>query len=145
MSIQHQVLELSTDEAIGLYNLTPQVQAFVTASGVQNGQVLVFSRHTTTALAVNEYEERLLADIKTYLRKLAPPGDRYLHNDLHLRDVPPDEPINAHSHLMAITLHNSELIPIIAGQLALGTYQSILLCELDGPRQRTVFVQVSGE
>ncbi|MFE4104704.1 secondary thiamine-phosphate synthase enzyme YjbQ [Almyronema epifaneia] len=145
MPIHHQLLELQTTDALALYNLTPQVQAFVTASGIQNGHVLIFSRHTTTALVVNENEERLLEDIKTYLRKLAPAGDRYLHNDLHLRSVPPDEPINAHSHLMAITLHNSELVPIVAGQLALGTYQAILLCELDGPRCRSVFVQASGE
>ena len=105
----------------------------------------MFSRHTTTALAVNEYEERLLEDIKTYLRKLAPESEPYLHNDLHLRDVPEDEPINAHSHLMAITLNNSEVIPIVDGKLALGTYQSVMLLELDGPRQRQVFLQISGE
>ncbi|WP_010479161.1 secondary thiamine-phosphate synthase enzyme YjbQ [Acaryochloris sp. CCMEE 5410] len=100
---------------------------------------------TTTALAINEYEERLLEDIKVYLHKLAPANQRYLHNDLHLRDVPEDEPENAHSHLMAITLSSSEVVPIVEGQLALGTYQSVLLLELDGPRQRTVFLQLSGE
>ncbi|NET54246.1 MAG: YjbQ family protein [Merismopedia sp. SIO2A8] len=145
MTIFHNILSVETQRAIALINLTPQVQQVVIESGVQSGQVLVFSRHTTTALAVNEYEERLLVDIEAYLKKLAPEGDRYLHNDLHLRDVPPDEPINAHSHLMAMTLHNSEMIPIVDGTLALGSYQSILLCELDGPRQRTVFVQVFGE
>ena len=107
--------------------------------------MLVFSRHTTTALAINEYEERLLEDIKVYLRKLAPESDKYLHNDLHLRIVPPDEPMNAHSHLMAMTLSTSEVIPIIDGQLALGTYQSVLFFDLDGPRKRTVLVQISGE
>ena len=113
--------------------------------GVPQGQVVAFSCHTTTALTVNEAEERLLVDIKTYLRKLAPPQDRYLHNDLHLRDVPPDEPINAHSHLMAMTLGNSETVPILDGQLALGTYQSIMLVDLDGPRQgRTVLIQICG-
>jgi secondary thiamine-phosphate synthase enzyme len=99
----------------------------------------------STALAINEYEERLLTDICAYLRKLAPPGDRYRHNDLHLRDVPPDEPENAHSHLMAMTLSTSEVVPIVAGKLALGTYQSVLFLELDGPRQRSLFVQVTGE
>jgi secondary thiamine-phosphate synthase enzyme len=145
MSIQHTLIHLQTDASIGIYNITPQIQAFVDSTGIRNGYVLVFARHTTTALAVNEYEERLLEDIKVYLRKLAPEGDRYLHNDLHLRDVPPDEPINAHSHLMAMTLNNSEMIPIVEGKLALGTYQSVLLLELDGPRDRTVFLQVAGE
>jgi secondary thiamine-phosphate synthase enzyme len=145
MAIFHTILDLPTDDSIGLYNVTPQIQYFVDTTGIQAGQVLVCSRHTTTALAVNEYEERLLTDIKAYLRRLAPPEAKYLHNDLHLRDVPPDEPENAHSHLMAMTLHNSEVVPIVDGRLALGTYQSILFIELDGPRQRTLFVQVSGE
>lgn len=105
----------------------------------------MFSRHTTTAIAINENEERLLVDIQHYLKRLAPPDAPYLHNDLHLRDVPPDEPENAHSHLMAITLSTSEVIPIVEGKLALGTYQSILFLDLDGPRQRTLFVQISGE
>ncbi|CAA9573899.1 Uncharacterized protein AF2050 (similar to YjbQ) [uncultured Synechococcales cyanobacterium] len=105
----------------------------------------MFSRHTTTALAINENEERLLADVKVYLQKLAPKSERYLHNDLHLRDVPEDEPINAHSHLMAITLSTTEVIPVVDRKLALGTYQSVLLFELDGPRKRTVLCQVSGD
>lgn len=145
MAIVHEALSIETHRPIELINLNNHVQSVVTHSDIQTGHVLVFSRHTTTALAVNEYEERLLVDIEAYLKKLAPEGDRYLHNDLHLRDVPEDEPINAHSHLMAMTLHNSEIIPVFEGKLALGTYQSILLCELDGPRQRTVWVQVSGE
>lgn len=145
MVIVHHILSIETHRSIELINLNDPVQAVVTASGIQSGQVLVFSRHTTTALAVNEYEERLLIDIETYLKKLAPEQDTYLHNDLHLRDVPEDEPINAHSHLMAMTLHNSEMIPVLEGKLALGTYQSILLCELDGPRQRSVSIQVSGQ
>ncbi|NEQ13781.1 MAG: YjbQ family protein, partial [Moorea sp. SIO3E2] len=66
-------------------------------------------------------------------------------NDLHLRIVPPDEPINAHSHLMAMMLNNSEYIPIIDGKLALGTWESVLLVELDGPRDRTVLIQLCGE
>lgn len=133
-----------TQTDIEFHNLTDPIQQQVDQTGIQQGHVLVFSCHTTTALVVNEDEERLLVDIKTYLKKLAPPDDRYLHNDLHLRDVPPDEPINAHSHLMAMTLSNSEMIPIIDGKLALGTYQSILLVELDGPRQRRVQLQIAG-
>jgi secondary thiamine-phosphate synthase enzyme len=125
--------------------MTPQITTLLEASAIENGQILVFSRHTTTALAINEHEERLLKDLKVYLKKLAPPDDKYLHNDLHLRDVPPDEPENAHSHLMAMTLSTSEVIPVIEGKLGLGIWQSILFFELDGPRTRTVSVQISGE
>lgn len=154
MAIAHQLIQLSTEPGIQIYNITPQAQAFVSSTEMQNGQLLVFSRHTTTALAVNENEPRLFEDIKAYLKMLAPEGKltlgdlthAYLHNDLHLRpDIPPDEPMNAHSHLMAMTLSTSEVIPIVDGKLALGTYQSILFLELDGARDRTIFLQVMGE
>ncbi|MBD2162822.1 YjbQ family protein [Calothrix sp. FACHB-156] len=145
MPIVNQIIEISTQEGINIHNITPQIQDFIASTSIQNGQALIFSRHTTTALAINENEERLLEDIKVFLRKLAPESDRYLHNDLHLRVVPEDEPMNAHSHLMAMMLSTSEVIPIVDGKLALGTWQSVLFFELDGPRQRTVFVQISGE
>lgn len=146
MPIIHKLIEIETASGINIHNITPQVEAVLATTPVQNGQVLIFSRHTTTALAINENEERLLEDLKVYLRKLAPEGDRYLHNDLHLRPgIPDDEPMNAHSHLMAMTLSTSEVVPVVDGRLALGTYQSVLFFELDGPRKRTVFCQVSGE
>ncbi|MBD2313706.1 YjbQ family protein [Desertifilum sp. FACHB-1129] len=145
MKIKSELLNIETETGIQIYNLTPKVQDWIERVGLQNGQITLFSRHTTTALAINEYEERLLVDIKAYLNKLAPENDRYLHNDLHLRVVPPDEPMNAHSHLMAMTLSTSEVIPVMDSKLALGTWQSLLFFELDGPRQRTVLVQALGE
>ena len=145
MELVSHYLTFDTAEAIDIVDITAAIQQQVAAAGVSQGHVVVFSCHTTTALTVNEAEERLLVDIKAYLRKLAPPEDLYLHNDLHLRDVPPDEPINAHSHLMAMTLGNSETVPIVDGKLALGTYQSVMLVDLDGPRQgRKVLVQICG-
>jgi secondary thiamine-phosphate synthase enzyme len=145
MQIIHEILEIETETGIGIYNITPEIEKLLATTDIKNGQVLVFSRHTTTALAINENEERLLADTTAYLRKLAPESEKYLHNDLHLRDVPPDEPMNAHSHLMAMTLSTSEVIPIMEGRLALGTWQSILFFDLDGPRKRTVMIQLSGQ
>ncbi|BAU04291.1 secondary thiamine-phosphate synthase enzyme [Fischerella major NIES-592] len=146
MPIINKFIELETNQGINIHNITPQIDAMISSTPIQNGQVLVFSRHTTTALAINEYEERLLTDIKVFLEKIAPESDHYLHNDLHLRkNIPLDEPMNAHSHLTAMILNNSEIIPIVNGKLALGTYQSVLFFELDGPRKRTVFCQISGE
>lgn len=146
MSLVSHRLSVDTAAAIDLVNITPLIQAQVKTTGIQHGQATIFSCHTTTAIIVNEDEARLRTDIATYLRQLAPPQNRYLHNDLHLREVPPDEPINAHSHLMAITLGNSAVVPILQGQLALGTYQSVLLVELDGPRSdRQVLVQLWGQ
>ncbi|MCU7939436.1 MAG: YjbQ family protein [gamma proteobacterium symbiont of Bathyaustriella thionipta] len=74
-----------------------------------------------------------------------PPGDNYLHNDIHLRDCPPDEPENAHSHLIAMLLGASESIAVTEAKLDLGQYQSVMLVELDGPRTRQVNIQVIGE
>lgn len=145
MPIIHQIIEVETREGISIFNITPQIDEFLQHTGIKNGQVLVFSRHTTTALAINENEERLLEDVKVYLRKLAPETDKYLHNDLHLRVVPEDEPMNAHSHLMSMMLSTSEIVPIVEGKLALGTWQSVLFFDLDGPRKRTIFLQISGE
>lgn len=145
MPIKIEEIQVETSKGIGIYNITPTIVKLLKSTSIKNGQALVFSRHTTTALAINKNEERLLEDVKVYLRKLAPESEKYLHNDLHLRDVPEDEPMNAHSHLMAMMLSTSEVIPIVEGQLALGTWQSVLFFELDGPRKRTVFVQISGE
>ncbi|WP_414519771.1 secondary thiamine-phosphate synthase enzyme YjbQ [Nostoc sp. PCC 9305] len=145
MPIIHKLIEIETEPKINIHNITPQIQSFIASTSIKNGHALVFCRHTTTALSINENEVRLLEDIKVFLQKLVPESDRYLHNDLHLRDVPEDEPINAHSHLMAMMLNTSEIIPIVDGKLALGTWQSVLFFELDGPRKRTVSVQICGE
>ena len=144
MEIIKKIINIKTEAKINIYNVIPQISDVIVSSGIKEGQALIFSRHTTTALAINEYEERLLVDIKAYLRKLAPEKDKYLHNDLHLRNVPPDEPMNAHSHLMAMTLSTSEVIPILDGKLGLGRYQSVLFFDLDGPRNRTLLIQISG-
>lgn len=145
MGIKQGWIEIATEPGVNIHNLTGRVEALLAETGITQGQVLVFCCHTTTALAINEDEVRLLEDLKVYLRQLVPPEARYLHNDLHLRDVPPDEPMNAHAHIAAMLLHNSEIIPVVDGKLGLGTWQSLLFFELDGPRTRRVLVQISGE
>lgn len=145
MNIKPFSIELKTGSGISLHDLTNQVRDCVTESGIENGFVTVTSQHTTTALAINENEERLNEDIKSFLARLIPADDRYLHNDIHQRDCPPDEPENAHSHLAALLLGSSEVVPLSAGQLVLGQWQSIMMYELDGPRSRKVAVQVYGE
>ncbi|MCP5242988.1 MAG: YjbQ family protein [Burkholderiales bacterium] len=138
-------IELQTEQGISLYDLMPELRKSVVQSGIQNGFVTVTSQHTTTAIAINENEARLIADIKSFLTRLIPPDDRYLHNDIALRDCPPDEPENAHSHLAAMLLGSSEVITLASGELVLGQYQSVMLYELDGPRKRKVSVQIYGE
>jgi secondary thiamine-phosphate synthase enzyme len=138
MRFIHHTFELQTQASFQILNLTPHIQTWLKMEAIQQGQVTIIGQHTTTALIVNEAEERLWQDIRIFLQRLAPESDRYLHNDLHLRDVPANEPINAHAHLMAMLLDTSVVLPIIEGQLGLGTYQSVLMLELDGPRTRKV-------
>ena len=145
MRVHSSTIELVSGEGIALHDLMPGLREAVRASGMENGFVVVTSRHTTTAIGINEYEARLLEDVKAFLTRLIPATGRYLHNDIDLRDCPPDEPENAHSHLAAMLLGSSEAIPLAAGELLLGQYQSVILFELDGPRERTVSVGVYGE
>lgn len=145
MLIKYYPLQLTTGEGVALHDVTAQVRSCLNDSGIQNGFVTVTSRHTTTALTINENEERLLEDVKTFFMQLIPPQARYLHNDIQLRDCPPDEPENAHSHLAAMLLGSSEVVPVSDGALVLGQYQSIMLVELDGSRERTLALQVCGE
>ena len=145
MHIHSETLSLDTSEQIEIVNLTPQIKSIAASSGISNGFAVITSKHTTTALFVNEFEERLLEDIKTFFRNLVPENKNYLHNDIQLRDCPPDEPENAHSHIMAMLLSNSEIIPLIDSELAIGQWQSIMFAELDGPRKRSVQVQIMGE
>lgn len=142
MAILTFTLEVDTGDGIALHDITPQLRGLLSANAVGSGFVAVSSRHTTTALIVNEYESRLLADVRAFLTRLVPPCGPYQHNDIDLRDCPPDEPRNAHSHLAAMLLGSSEIIAVQEGQLVLGQYQSLILCELDGPRRRRVGVQI---
>ncbi len=138
-------ITIKTAEGVSIYNLTEQIKDIVAKSNIRNGNVLVFTKHTTTAVGINEDETRLLEDIKLSLEKIAPKNKKYLHDDIHLRKVPPDERINGHSHIKALCLNKSETIPLINNELALGTWQSIMFFELDGSREREVLIQVNGE
>lgn len=144
MRVLRHVLTLDTDAGVAAYNLTPRLRELLAQAGIREGLVTVSSRHTTTALAINEDEKRLLEDVKAVLARLVPKDAEYLHNDIAARGCPPDEPPNAHAHIAAMLLGASETIPVAAGELALGTYQSVLFFELDGPRRRTVNVQFLG-
>jgi secondary thiamine-phosphate synthase enzyme len=144
MRLTHRTLTHTTGHAVDLIDITPELRALVHEVGITGGLMAVTSRHTTTAIAINENECRLLDDLRALFGRLAPPDAGYLHNDIHLRDCPPDEPKNAHAHLLAMLTGGSEAIAIVNGDLDLGRWQSVFLVELDGPRERTVSVQVIG-
>lgn len=138
-------LEVSTGGSFEVCDITDNIRAVVRESGVREGMAVVTSLHTTCALSVNENEERLFEDIRNFFLTIASPEASYKHNDLHLRvNIPPDEPENAHAHLIAMMLGNSEIVTVHNGALVLGGYQSLLLLEMDGPRERTLAIQVLG-
>ena len=145
MKIVSSFIELMTNDGISLHDIMVEIKKAVQDSGIRNGFVTVTSQHTTTAISINENEERLVEDVKRFLKRIVPPTDKYLHNDIELRDCPEDEPENAHSHLAAMLLGSSEAIALSEGELVLGQYQSVMLYELDGPRTRRVNVQIYGE
>lgn len=95
-----------------------------------NGIVNIFTKHSTSAIVINENESGLLKDFEKILKEVVPENDNYKHD---LIDN------NAVSHLRAFLLGSSETIPIAEGKLDLGTWQSVFFIELDGPRRnRTI-------
>ncbi len=141
-----QVFEFQTKDAPEFTDLTATVSDFVARSGVTAGQVLVYSKHTTAAIKINENEPLLLKDVANFLDRAAPKGAYYGHNDFAIRTVNmhEDECPNGHSHCQHLILGSSETVPVIGGKIALGQWQRIFLIELDRPITRQVVVQVMG-
>jgi secondary thiamine-phosphate synthase enzyme len=139
------LVHLRTEKAVQFVDLTEIVAERVRRSGVDEGMVVVQSRHTTAAVLVNENEPLLLEDLQDLLERWAPAGARYRHNDLESRrDAPLDEKPNGHAHARALLLATSVCLNVAGGQVDLGEWQSVFLVELDGPRRRSVSVQVLG-
>ncbi|HKX26821.1 MAG TPA: secondary thiamine-phosphate synthase enzyme YjbQ [Blastocatellia bacterium] len=133
-------------ECLQFVDLTDQIATIVARSGVQQGLVNIQTRHTTTAIIVNENEPLLIEDLRRHLEQLAPRHAEYHHNDFSRRiDIPPDEPANGHSHCKALFLPASVSINILDGEMQLGRWQSILFVELDDGRERNVSVMVMGQ
>lgn len=138
-------IEIKTESKIQIMDITEEINKVIRESNIEQGIVCVFTKHTTTALRVNENEKRLLEDMQRKLEEIAPTKTSYLHDDIHLRECPVDEPLNGHAHLKALVLNTSETIPIQEGKLSLGKWQSVLFFDLDGPRKRELSVHIMGE
>ncbi len=145
IGVSSDVVELQTEERLQFVDLTELVAERVRRSGIGHGLVCVQSRHTTTAVVVNENEPLLIEDAKRMLERLVPRGAVYGHNELHRRrDAAPDESRNGDAHCRALLLGSSETLAVAGGALQLGRWQRVFLVELDGPRRRTVCVVVMG-
>ncbi|NOZ59183.1 MAG: YjbQ family protein [Euryarchaeota archaeon] len=124
---------IRTTERVELIDITSEVEDAVARAKVEEGIASVFTRHTTTAVFINEAESGLLRDYLALLERLVPPRAGYEHDRIDS---------NAHAHLRSMLLGSSVSIPIANSRLALGTWQRVLFAELDGPRERSFFVSV---
>jgi secondary thiamine-phosphate synthase enzyme len=122
----------------GHRDVTQEVAAFVAATGVRDGMVVVSLTGSTGAVTTIEYESGALADLRRALDRLAPATEDYAHN-ARWGDG------NGFSHVRSALLKTSVAIPVVEGQLGLGTWQQIVVINLDNrPREREVVVVVTG-
>jgi secondary thiamine-phosphate synthase enzyme len=134
-------LVVETHERLEIVDVTERVTAFVRQQVAREGLLTVWSTHTTCALFVNEHQKALLADMKHVLEAFVPHDRYYLHNDPEHSDC---DRMNADSHLRAMLLGHSVSVPLSGGELVLGQWQRLLVAELDGPRRRSLRLQLWG-
>jgi secondary thiamine-phosphate synthase enzyme len=123
-------IQVKTEERVTVRDVTAEVSETI-PEDVVDGVCTVFVPHTTAGVVVNEAEGRLLSDVEDALERLVPREREYDHDSI-------DD--NAAAHLRAMLLGESVSVPIASGELALGTWQSILFVECDGPRTRSLEV-----
>lgn len=126
-------MQIKTNKRMELIDITDRVRKELDETGVQKGICVISTKHTTTSIIINENESGLVSDIIGLLEKLVPAHAGYAHDRIDN---------NADSHLKAMLIGSSETLPVIDGGLHLGTWQSIFLAEMDGPRTREVTVTV---
>jgi len=135
LRVYFDTFEVSTSKRVELINITERVEEVVEKSGVKDGICLVFAPHATAAVIVNEDERGLKEDIVRWLEQSFPRDGGWRHNLV-------DD--NASAHLASAFTSSCRVFPVKGGGLVRGTWQSIFLVEMDGPRKRRVVVEVLG-
>lgn len=136
MTVHGGLLRFETKGHGQIVDLTDGVARIVQDAPAERGAVTVFARGSTVAVTTMEYEPGGVRDLTGLLERLIPSDASYEHNRLN-------HDTNAHAHLRAAVVGPSETIPFVDRQLALGTWQQLVLIDFDDrPRQRTVVVQV---
>jgi secondary thiamine-phosphate synthase enzyme len=126
-------ISVKTENAQQMVDITQQLRLVVRESGVKSGVCRVFIPHTTAAVTINENADpNVRRDILNRLEQVAPSDGTYLHTEG-----------NSHAHIKSSLVGSSVVVLVEAGRLVLGTWQSIFLCDFDGPRTRNVMVRVS--
>ena len=136
MVFKREIVGVNTSRRVEIQDITGAVDAILRNSGVKDGLVNIYSRHSTSAVVINENEAGLVKDFQLALQKLVPEGAGYQHDRIDN---------NADSHIRGFLTGGSETIPVEKGRMMLGTWQSIFFVELDGPRHRRLVVTVMGD
>ncbi len=138
MKVHQETLEIASPGR-GLIDVSDRVRRVVGAAGVGTGLCVVYCRHTSCSLVIQENADpSARRDLEAWLERLAPDGDPH---HTHTAEGPDDMP----SHLRAAVTSTSETVPVVDGDLALGTWQGIFLAEHRvRPHRRTLVVHVSG-
>ena len=139
--VRGDMLTIQTQERVELVDVTDRVVTLVHEATVREGIVSLWSMHTTFAVFMNESQKALHADIKRLLETMVDRDADWMHNDPVHSDC---DRLNADAHLRAMLLGHSLTLQISGGALVLGQWQRVLVAELDGPRSRTLRVQVMG-
>lgn len=129
-------LRIKTNKRVEIVDITRDLNKLIQDNKFKNGLINVFTRHSTSAIAINENEPGLVDDFQKALNLLIPSNGNYLHNRIDN---------NADSHIRAFFIGGSESIPFRNGSMDLGTWQSVFFLELDGPRNRKVIVTLMGK
>jgi secondary thiamine-phosphate synthase enzyme len=140
MKTHRECLTFNIPARMDFLNITPQVEAAVAQSGVQEGLVLVNAMHITASVFINDDERGLHADYKKWLEGLAPfdaSSQRYQHNRTG-ED-------NADAHMKRQVMGRAVVVAITAGKLDFGPWEQIFYGEFDGRRPKRVLIKIIGE
>ncbi len=136
MQILTEILELETSKRVQIIDITRNIDAALAESGLRKGLANIYSKHSTSAIFINENESGLLEDYQNLIESLIPTGNNYKHNRIDN---------NADSHLRSFIIGNNETIPFENGSMDLGTWQSVFFLDMDGPRNRRITITIMGE
>jgi secondary thiamine-phosphate synthase enzyme len=138
MSVHTSELRVSTNGDADVIDLSGALAEAVAASGIGEGQASAFVRGSTAAITTMELEPGGVHDLRALLDRLIPVAGDYEHNRLN-------HDTNSHAHQRASLIGASEVVPVLNGRPALGTWQQLVLIDFDDrPRERTVVIQVLG-
>lgn len=146
MKFYTKILKLKTKKELEFIDITNKLKDIIAHHQIREGFLNVFSKHTTLAIKINEYEPLLLKDMEWFMKKLVPEKRKYFHDIINLRkNCSPNESANAKGHLKSMLMETFQIIPIINYKLQLGKYQQIFAIETSGPREREIIIQIFGE